>query len=66
MRRKLIDVQLAHAPEIMPREVPENIVPLIFFNFEFLSMYTFMLTTTPISKDVTFERMKFGIASIGR
>jgi hypothetical protein len=66
MRRKLRDVQLAHVPDIMPREVPENIEPLIFRDFEFLSMYTFMLTTRPISTDVTFERMKFGIASAGR
>jgi hypothetical protein len=58
-------VQLAQAPEIMPKEVPENIDALIFRNFEFLRMYTFMLTTKPIRTDVAFERMKFGTASTG-
>ena len=35
-RVELGEVQLAHAPEIMPSEVPENIEALIFLNFKFL------------------------------
>jgi len=66
IRRKLIEVQLAHAPEIIPSEAPENIDAFIFRDFEFARMKIFMLTTRPMRTDVTLVRMKFGTASTGR
>ena len=51
------DVQPAHALDATLSAEPENNDAPIF-TFEFLKMYTFMLSTTPSKTDVTIETGK--------
>jgi hypothetical protein len=66
-RRKPADEQLAHMLEIMLRVQPEKSEPIVIFKFpEYFNMYTFILTTIPISIAVIVERINPTTASSGR
>ena len=66
-RRKPIDEQLAQVLEIMLSVEPEKSEPMVNFRFrECLIIYTFILTTIPISTAVIVERINPIIASSGR
>lgn len=66
-RRKPNEEQLAHVLESTLKVDPEkNEAVVIFKPLECLNTYTFMLTTTPISTAVMFERMNPVTASSGR
>jgi hypothetical protein len=66
-RRKPTDEQLAHVLDIMLRVEPEKREPIITFKFpECFIIYTFILTTIPISTAVIVERIKPITASSGR
>jgi hypothetical protein len=66
-RRKPTDEQLAHMLEIMLRVEPEKSEPMVTFKFfEYFNMYTFILTTMPISIASMVERINPIAASSGR
>ena len=66
-RRKPNEEQLAHVLDSTLKVDPEkNEAAVIFKPFEFLNIYTFMLTTTPMRTAVMFERINPVTASSGR
>jgi hypothetical protein len=59
--------QLAHMLEIMLRVEPEKSEPIVTFKFpKYFTIYTFILTTIPISIAVIVERINPITASSGR
>ena len=65
-RRKPNEEQLAHVLDSTLKVDPEKNEAVIFKPFKCLKTYTFMLTTTPISTAIMFERINPVTASSGR
>ena len=65
-RRKPNEEQLAHVLDSTLKVDPEKNEAVIFKPFKCLKTYTFMLTTTPISTVIMFERINPVTASSGR
>jgi hypothetical protein len=66
VRRKPIDEQLLHTPDIMPKADPENKDTLLILILECLITYAFILTSIPNRIETIVARKNPRIASSGR
>jgi hypothetical protein len=66
IRRKPIDEQLLHTPDMMPNADPENKDALLILILECLMTYTFILTSIPNRIETMVVRINPTIASSGR
>ncbi|MGA6991886.1 MAG: hypothetical protein WBX81_15830, partial [Nitrososphaeraceae archaeon] len=66
IRRKPIDEQLLHTPDMTPNADPENKDALLILILECLMTYTFILTSIPNRIETMVVRINPTIASSGR